>query len=199
MSISTSLIQALAVTAELTGTQLSEAAARVLASDLAAYPEIQVIGALARVRKEVRGRFNVADVIQRLDDGRPGPEEAWAMLPFDEDTTTVWTDEMSGAWGVALPLLMEGDRIAARMAFLESYRTRMYRARDAGVPVKWSVSFGRDPRARHAALADAVRMKRISAPRAEELGYLLPPAESVPRLKDMARKAVKRITDETDE
>ena len=69
---SKALLQAIAVTAELTGTQLSEGAARVLAADVAPYPEKQVMGALVRCRKELRGRLTVADIIARLDDGRPG-------------------------------------------------------------------------------------------------------------------------------
>ena len=78
------LLQALAVTAELTGTELSEPAARVMANDLAAYPVQQVLGALTRCRRELKGRLTVAAILERLDDGRPGPNEAWAMIPQDE-------------------------------------------------------------------------------------------------------------------
>ena len=102
MKASKAILQAIAVTAELTGTQLSEPAARVFAGDLAAYPEAQVLGALTRCRKEVRGRLTLQDVIGRLDDGRPGAEEAWAMLPKDEAASCVWTDEMCSAWGVEI-------------------------------------------------------------------------------------------------
>lgn len=171
MAASRALIQALAVTAELTGAQISEAAARVMVADLEPYPEIQVLGALARCRKELRGRLTVADIVRRLDDGRPGPEEAWALMPLNEESTVVWTEEMAGAWGVALPLIEEDDRIAARMAFLESYRERVQRARDAGVPVKWTVSLGTNTAARTAAIEQAVRAGRISEERALALGY----------------------------
>lgn len=171
MSASVAMLEALAVTAELTGTLLSAVGARVMADDLAPYPENQVLGALARCRKELKGRMTVADVIQRLDDGRPGPEEAWSMLPQDERATLVWTEEMSGAWGVAIPLLQEGDRIAARMAFLESYRTRVQRARDAGAEVKWTVSIGHDAEGRAMALERAVAAGRLSLERAAQLGY----------------------------
>jgi hypothetical protein len=163
MSASVTVLKALAVTAELTGTQLSQGGAKVMASDLSDYPETQVLGALARCRKELRGRLTVADVVSRLEDGRPGPEEAWAMLPFDENQTIVWTEEMAGAWGVALPLISDGDRIAARMAFLETYRSRVAKARDAGICVRWTVSLGHDPRQRAAALEQAARAGRLSA------------------------------------
>lgn len=166
VKISREIIQALAVTAEITGTQFSEAAARVFAQDIARYPEDQVLGALDRCRREVRGRLTVADVVTRLDDGRPAPDEAWAMLPHDERQSVVWTDEMSRAWGIASAL---EDRIAARMAFLVSYKRMVQDARDCAQPVKWWASLGSDARGRQAALEDAVRLGRISAPAASAL------------------------------
>lgn len=171
MNPSVNVLEALAVTAELTGTQLSAVGARVMAQDLAPYPEIQVLGALARCRKELKGKLTVADIVTRLDDGRPAPEEAWAMLPFDERQTTVWTEEMAGAWGVALPLIEEGERVQARMAFLENYKSRVQKARDAGDPVRWTVSLGYDKESRAPALAEAVRLGRIGKDRAMQLGY----------------------------
>jgi hypothetical protein len=193
---SIAVIEALAVTAELTNTQLSPAAARVMAADLAPYPDAQVLGALSRCRKELKGKLTVADVVSRLDDGRPGPEEAWALLPFDERQTVCWTEEMEGAWGVALPLIEEGDRIAARMAFLESYRRRVQSARDAAARVKWRISFGQDPEVRQQAIAQAVQLGRISETRAMQLGYT-PPAHLAPpqAIQDLA----KRITDRSSE
>lgn len=171
MKASKTLLQAIAVTAELTGTQLSEAAARVFASDLAAYPENQVMGALTRCRKEVRGRLTLQDVIGRLDDGRPGAEEAWAMLPKDEASSCVWTDEMCQAWGVALPLIEEGDTVAGRMAFLERYRALVMQARDASESVKWTPSLGHDPHGRESALLEAAEKGRLTA---QHVAKLLP-------------------------
>ncbi len=189
MTASIQVLEALAVTAELTGTQLSAIGAKVMASDLACYPELQVLGALTRCRKELKGRLTVADVVQRLDDGRPGPEEAWSMLPFDEAQTIVWTEEMAGAWGVALPLIEDDDRIAARMAFLETYRTRVQRARDAGAPVKWSVSLGHDPEGRRLALSQAMLQGRIGREHAERIGYFHEPShDALPVARELAKK-----------
>jgi hypothetical protein len=193
MTATLSVLEALAVTAELTNTPITPAAAKVMAGDLAGYPPHQVLGALARCRKELKGRMSVADVISRLDDGRPDAQEAWAMLPFDEDVTVVWTEEMSGAWGVALPLLMENDRIAARMAFLESYRTRVQRARDARVAREMDGELRpqrRDApgraRRRHASRADRTRARAAARLPAR--------AESDPRIEHIARTAAKRLT-----
>lgn len=156
------LIQAVAVTAELCGRIFSPAAAAVFVDDLSRYPEAQVLGALRRCRREVRGLLTVQDVLSRLDDGRPGAEEAWAMIPQDEAGSTVWTEEMAAAFGVARHLLADGDRIGARMAFKESYGRLVSQARDDGKPVRWSPSLGHDPGGREAVLQEAVRLGRLS-------------------------------------
>lgn len=187
---SKALLQAIAVTAELTGTQLSEAAARVMATDLAQYPEEQVLRALVRVRREVKGRMAIADVLSRLDDGRPGPEEAWASVPRDETTTVVWTEETIEAWGVAQALIREGEPVAARMAFLEAYRQRLQAARDAGRPVRWHVSQGHDPLCRESVLVQAVEQGKLTA---EYVAALLPHAVT-PQGKALLADTVKRLT-----
>lgn len=169
------LIEAVAVTAELCGRSFSEPAARVFIADLAGYPEQQVIKALTRCRKEVRGMLTVSDVISRLDDGRPGVEEAWAMIPKDEHSSGVWTDEMRDAFAVACPLLQAGDEIAARMAFKESYQRHLLNARDAGQPVTWTATLGHDPHQRETALRRAVDMGRLSS---SHVANLLPPPAS---------------------
>lgn len=174
------LIQAIAVTAELCGRTLSPEAARVFVDDLRGFDSAMVAGALKRCRKEVRGSLTVQDVVSRLDDGRPGPEEAWASIPNGEGASVVWTVEMSQAWGVAAALIDAGETVAARMAFKETYTRLVNQARDHGQPVKWLVSLGHDPRARTGVLALAVQQGKISAAEAHEMCPLLPaPAEVV--------------------
>lgn len=158
---STELIQAVAVTAELCGRTFSEAAARVFVSDLSRYPEAQVIAALGRCRREVKGVLTVSDVVSRLEDGRPGVEEAWGMLPMRESQTAVWTDEMSSAFGSALPLVERGDMVGARMAFKEAYTKAVAKARDGGKPVNWWASIGTDRTGRRAVLEAAVNDGRL--------------------------------------
>ena len=65
--LSEPILEAIAVTAELTGTQFTKAGARVFAQDLAAYPEPLVLAALRRCRREVKGKLSLQDVIGRLD------------------------------------------------------------------------------------------------------------------------------------
>lgn len=157
-----SVVKALAVCAELTGTELSKAALTVMASDLAEYPTAQVLGALTRCRKELRGRLTLADVIIRLEDGRPGPEEAWAMVPQGEGETVVWTAETAAAYAVAAPLLEQGDKVAARMAFLETYRKLLADARASHTPTTWQISLGWDVGKREAPLLGAVAKGRLT-------------------------------------
>ena len=159
---SSDLVKAVAVTAELCGRSFSPEAARVFIEDLAQYPEHQVFGSLKRCRKEVRGALTVQDVVSRLDDGRPGAEEAWAGLPMTEGDTAVWTAEMAQAFGVALPLIDAGEVVAARMAFKETYARLIGQARDAGQPVNWSVTLGHNPAGRPGPLARAVELGRIT-------------------------------------
>lgn len=160
------LIKAVAVTAELCGRVFSPEAAAVFVSDIETYPEKALIRALARCRREVKGVLTVHDVVTRLEDGRPGPEEAWSMLPHDEATSTVWTDEMSASFGVCARLLDAGDKIAARMAFKEAYQHRVMEAREQGRAVNWTVSLGHDPRGREHVVMAAVAAGRISAAQA---------------------------------
>lgn len=155
------LLQAIAVTAELTGTKLSEGAARVVSDQLSRFPHQQVLGALSRCQLELKGRLTLADVITRLNDGRPGPEEAWAMMPKDEAASVVWTAEMAACSAVSRPLLEEGDPVAARMAFLECYRSSVQAARNAGVEVCWTPSLGYDVGGRESALVEAARLNRL--------------------------------------
>lgn len=123
----------------------------------------------AHLRDPQRGRFVpvAADVIAQINalaerDGRPGPQEAWAMIPTDEAASVIWSEEMAAAFGVAAPLLRAGDAIAARMAFLEAYRSRVADARSRGVAPRWSASYGTDVAGRAVAIEHASNMGRIS-------------------------------------
>lgn len=167
MNPTSKLYEAVAVTLELTGTSLSEVAARIMAEDLARYPEQQVMGALTRCRRELKGRLTIADVISRLDDGRPGVEEAWAILPKDEYATVVWTAEMARASEVTHDLLDRGDDVGARMAFKEAYTKLCQEARDRCEPVSWSASLGWDILGREGVLTAAVASGRLTQSQAQ--------------------------------
>ena len=156
------LLEAIGVCAELTGTQLSRTAAIVMAQDLSSYDEKQIMGALTRCRKELRGRLTVADILSRLDDGRPGAQEAWAIVSQTMDNeaiTIVWTQEMATAYGIAHKV---EDRVAARMAFIEAYNSNVQHCRDRSIPVAWTQCLGSDKDGRDAPLLEAVAKGRIT-------------------------------------
>jgi hypothetical protein len=121
------------------------------------------------VRDRERGQFppKPADIIDRIapdpkNDGRPGADEAWSLMPRDERQSAVLTDEMATAMGAAAPLLAEGDAIAARMAFKEVYSREVTAARAAGKPVRWFASMGHETAGREAVVRQAVALGRLS-------------------------------------
>lgn len=117
-----------------------------------------------------------ADITKLIElashDGRPGSDEAWAMIPRDEAASAVMTTEMAEAMGVAQPLLDEGDQVAARMAFKAAYERIVTANKMAGVEPKWFPSLGYDKACRESVLANAVRLGRLGADQALNL---LPP------------------------
>lgn len=127
----------------------------------------------AHVKNPQRGRFVPvpADIIAQIEgmvaeDGRLGPEEAWAcaMRSADESNTIVWTDEMSQAWAVVVPVLYGGDQVGARMAFKEAYVRMVDESRRARRAPVWTASLGFDASKRDEALQAAAKAGRIAAP-----------------------------------
>lgn len=169
MSVSKNLLQAIAVTAELTQTQLSETSARVMADRLSKYPEEWVYPALTACQLELKGNLRIADVVDRFCDGRPGANEAWAMIPKNENDSVVWTREMAEAYGVCYQLMNEGDMIAARMAFIEAYKESCAEARNNAIPIKWEPSLGHDKNGREHVIMAAVEKGLLRSDHAAKL------------------------------
>ena len=168
MSDADKITDLLSATAEVLGQEVSPAALLLMTDDLEMYGASVVAEALRRVRRECR-RFALADVIERIDDGRLGVEEAWAMMPKSEHDSVVWTAEMRDAYFVASPLLAAGDKIGARMAFKEKYSQLLTTARAGMSPVKWEASMGHDPAERETVLIDAIAKNRLTGDAAQKL------------------------------
>ncbi|MCF8799229.1 hypothetical protein KIP31_09995 [Xanthomonas campestris pv. campestris] len=151
------LIDLIVATAEVIGDEIRPMAAAMMAGDLSVYPMDALQAALAQCRRELKGRLSLAAIIERIDDGHPTPNEAWAasILASDERNTVVWTGQMQAAWAVAQPLMNMGDKIAARQAFLEAYTRLVKEARAAHQPAGYSASIGFDIAGRDAALRQA--------------------------------------------
>lgn len=148
----------------------------------------------AHVQDPVAGKFmpKIADIraaleANRADDGHPGAEEAWsiALQARHESSSVVWTEQISRAFfQAALPLLDEGDKIAARRAFLERYERELADARKAGIVAKWVASLGSDPEQREQAIEQAVRLGRLTGEHAQRL---------LPHSEEVAHAAMQRI------
>lgn len=168
------IVEALAVCAELTGTQLSDAAMNAMVEDLLAYDTDTVLAALNRCRRELTGRLTLAAILQRLDNGLPSADEAFGLLVegWRDEALTVVVPEIAllaagmGAFG----LFQAGDKTGARMAFREAYTRLAADVREA----RWTVSAGSDREQRTRAVAEAVKAGRLTAQRAA--AYL--PAEA---------------------
>lgn len=187
-----SLWKDLAVTYEMCGSpELSEGAMTAILEKLEKYPYESVLKSLKRCQDEVHGRLALADIIQRIDDGRPGAEEAWGMIPQDEWKTVVWCDEMAEAWGIASSILSAGDEVGARMAFKEAYNRLIREARSSGVKPHYWVSLGHDIHGREHVIREAVDRGRISLEHAQRL---LPDSRITEEMQELLGGVTKRLT-----
>jgi hypothetical protein len=126
----------------------------------------------AHMRDPQNGKFEPkpAHIIEQIEraaknDGRPGPEEAWAIsvVARSEDETVVWTAECAQAWAAAKPIMDMGDEVGARMAFREAYARLVAEARSRGEATTWDVSEGFDKERRRLAVSSAIEAGRIPA------------------------------------
>lgn len=171
------LVDLLVATAEVIGDQLSPNAAAYMVSDLSQYPLPMLEHALASCRRELKARLSLASILERIEDGHPAPNEAWAnaIRAADEGATVVWTEETRNAWAAALPLVQAGDKIAARPAFLEVYTRLVKEARAAHRIATYQLSLGGDVSGRDSVLREAVAAGQLLE--AQVVDYLaLPPA-----------------------
>lgn len=171
------LVDLLAGTAEVIGDQLRPTTAVFMVADLAGYTLLVLERALAACRRELKGRLSLAAILERIEDGHPAPNEAWAVaiLAADEGATVVWTEQTRDAWAKALPLVQAGDKIAARQAFLEVYTRLVKDARAVGLLAAHQLSLGADVSGRDSALRQAVTAGQLTHEQVAE-HLALPPA-----------------------
>lgn len=158
--------KALTVACELTGTELSAAAKAVMVEDLMVYPLSDVLNALNRCRRELTGRLTLAAVMERIDSGLIGADEAFGLLAeaYKNEALTVVVPEIAllAMGGGANGLLAAGDKTGARMAFKESYNRLAADAKTSGKKPVWTVSAGTDKLQMAFAVQDAVSQGRLS-------------------------------------
>jgi hypothetical protein len=144
----------------------------IYATALADIPKDQLRRAVRAAINQLKWFPKVAELrelagalLNASNDGRPAPEEAWARMPKGrrmEENSIVWCEEERIAYAACRSLLLDGDRIAARMAFKETYEHEVAEARAQNRPVRWSVSVGFDVEHRLLTLAAGVQEKRIT-------------------------------------
>lgn len=165
------LAQALVATAEALGQTLSSSAAKLMAGDLIDEASTEEIAlALRDCRRTLTGRLTVAAVVERLTgpDCFPTANEAWAIAldSSDESRTAFITDEINRALLVARPVLDAGDKIGARMAFMDAYKRLVDGAQRQRRKAEWQLSLGWDAENREQVIAQAAIEGRIT--KAEE-------------------------------
>jgi len=163
-------------TLELYDKTMSEGAISIWWSALEQYP-IQVVrsGLSAHVQNPERGRFapKPADVIAAIHEHFArqwaGADEAWslALQASDERNTVIWTEEAAKAFALASPILAEGDKVGARMAFKQAYERAVKAAVEARRAPQPLVSIGWDAKGRLDALEAAVASGALTHQQAE--------------------------------
>lgn len=179
---SSRVLSALRATMELCngGTLPSDEAMNLLELKLGQYPERSVLAALDRCLTEVTGRLSLAHIVERIEearaDGWPGANEAWAAVgDRGEADTIVCVGEAFVALETARALL-DSDAVAARMAFMESYKRLVAQAKAEGRRPEWRASLGYDKAGRERAMLKAVERGWLPRPEAERmLGETLGP------------------------
>lgn len=187
----------LTILAEAFGETLTEQRQEIYCGGLVDIRQNQLQIAFRRARYELKWFPKLAELrtlsgalSDAPNDGRPGPEEAWARMPKGEhmeDDSVVWCEEERAAYSACRSLLLDGDQIGARMAFKERYERELAEARSHERPVRWTMSAGYDTGHRLSTLASAVQENRLSlasalnfvpGDRLNEFAMMLPPAEA---------------------
>lgn len=143
-------------------------------AELESFP-LRIVGAALQAYKDENGEFAPvpAGIAKRckLMDGRPGPEEAWALAltSRDQEDTIVWTQECAEAYALASPIMALGDEVGARMAFKEAYVRMVTEARAATRPAVWQVSVGWDKNRCRDVITNAQKAGLLPAPQAAAL------------------------------
>lgn len=156
-----SLVQLIA---ECHDTEITESRAALIEYDLNGCTLDEVNDAWRRYRSvPTNTRMpTAAQLIQYIPDGHPSAQESFAMIPRNEYTSVIWSDEMRFAYGVCESLIREGNITGAFFAYKEEYDRLVQESRMKRRKPKWSPSFGDDKAGREVALVTAIEKKRIS-------------------------------------
>lgn len=136
------IIDMLIIQAEMKEQSMSDAVISYLVTELEPYGFEPVITALRKLGKESVFKINLAEIIKRIDDGRPSAQVAWSEYPMNEEDSALLTEEQQKAFCSVSHLLYVNDPIPARMAFIKKYNQLIEESRASAVPVKYVLSNG---------------------------------------------------------
>lgn len=162
------------------GQEISDARKAMFALDLKGFTPKEIMAAWAAYRIKNTKFPMPKDLLEHIQDGRPSAQEAWGLIPRDEDSSVVWSDEMRLAYGACASLIAEGQTTNAFFVFKERYEEFVKNNRKNHIPPKWSPSFGRDVISRQGALTEAVEKGRLPVSIFERYPELAPPPKGMP-------------------
>lgn len=154
------------------GTPATPELARLVEMTFAGMDETTLQKAAVEAMKTVRGRITVADLQKHFDlvrvptpDEHPSAEEAWALVPKDEDETSHMTAEMKDALyrGNVYDYLNRDDHFGAERTFKKLYDENVAKSRARGQKAVWQVTLGHDRSKRVLGLERAVSRGIISS------------------------------------
>lgn len=196
------LLETVYATAELLGTEIRPATANMMIRDLRPYGLDEIEQALTRCRSELTGRLTLAAVLERMPSANQhlSPNEAWAVAlqSMDDLDTIVWTKETAAAMGVARPVLEQGDKVGARMTFIDAYSREVGQAKAEGRAPEYVVSLGESKERRQDAIAQGIKAGLLAAPQVEHLlpsphGFKDPDESDTPEQKARAQENIQRL------
>lgn len=134
-------IKNLAVILEMSGQSMSTEAMVMIADELSQFDYNAVQNAMRKCARECKYKITLAEIIDRIDDGRPSPEKAWQEVQhLTEDDAKVLTTEQNQAFCMVSTSLIDGDtsaRITAKQTFMQEYKRLCQESRDQGKPVQY--------------------------------------------------------------
>lgn len=150
---------------------IGPAAKAMMFEDLERFP-LELIRAALRAHRSdpAVGHFtpSPAHIIAQIDKRRTvlwvSADEAWSMAPKIEGMPALMTTEMAAALAAAAPLLADGDKVAARMAFKACYDRLIDRAKLERRPPQFFVSPGGSYEDQQAVVEEGVRKGLLPAP-----------------------------------
>lgn len=140
---------------------------------LSQFPAGSVTRSVENFMRTSQFKPQLADIVKgceaQVTGGWLSADEAWARMPKSEADSAMMTNEISEAMAAASPLLEQGDRVAARMAFKAAYERLVELAKVECRQPLYFASFGTEKSQHGAMLANAVQAGQLSLDRAVEL------------------------------